>query len=190
MLNKSIYKNLIYKLLEHYNNKSSQSNEPYRFVVYRTSNDNLCLFEKLSINNQIGIYTNLSDFDAKIVLIILQSIYTKNYFYFEKSFIQDVLYDSDITNEDFGLDEMLTLLKNNYVNLNKWIEYLELIPLKVDFDEDDENDDNIKKLNDYIDEYGTDIDNLQIYNDLPEVSKYFKLNHQQNFYSLNELYNL
>ncbi len=69
MVNKSIYKNLIHKLLEHYNNKSSQSNEPYRFVVYRTPDDNLCLFEKLSINNQIGIFTNLSDVDAKNLFI-------------------------------------------------------------------------------------------------------------------------
>jgi hypothetical protein len=183
-MNKSIYKNLINKLLEQYNNKSSQSNELYRFIVYRTTDDNLCLFEKLSINNQIGIYTNLSDFDCRILLFILLTLFEKNYNFYKKSFIQDVLYDSDITNEDFGLDEMLTLLKNNYMDLNKWVEYLKLIPLKVDLN------DNINKLNDYINEYGTDIDNLQIYKDLPEVSKYFKLNHHQNFYTLNELYNL
>ena len=84
MVSKSIYNNLIKKILEYYNNKSSQSNEHYRFVVYRTPDDNLSLFEKLSINNQIGIYSNLSDFDAKIVLLILQSIYSKNYGIYEK----------------------------------------------------------------------------------------------------------
>ena len=182
------YKNLIKKLLEYYINKSSQSNNPNRFIVYRNSDDHLSLFEKLSINNQIGIITNLSDFDCSILLFILNSLYSKNYAFFEKSFMQDVLYDSDITNEDFGLDEMLNNLINNQINLDKWIEYLELIPSKIELD--DEDIENNYKIINYIDEYGTDIDNLQIYDELPYVSKYFKLKNQQKFYLVEELYNL
>lgn len=189
-MSKTIYKNLIKKLLEHYIEKASQSNELYRYVVLRTPDDNLSLFEKLSINNQIGIYTNLSDFDAKIMVSILESIYSKNYGIYQKSYIQDILYDSDITNEDFGLEEMLDDLKNNYVNLDKWIEYLELIPSKYEDDENEDNEENMKKMNDYIDKYGTDIDNLQIFENLPEISKYFKLKHQQKFYSLDEISNI
>lgn len=109
-----------------------------------------------------------------------------------KKFMQDLLYDSDITNEDFGLDEMLDGLKTNHINLDKWIEYLELIPSKVEFDVNVDNDNNnyIKKLNDYIDEYKTDILNVQIYKNLPETLKYYKLKNQQKFYSVYELYNL
>ena len=69
-----MYKNLINKLLEYYINKSSQLNQLYKYIVYRTSDDNLCLFEKLSINNQIGIITNLSDFDNRIILFILNIV--------------------------------------------------------------------------------------------------------------------
>jgi hypothetical protein len=179
-----MYKNLIKKLLEYYINKSLQSNALHRYIVYRNSDDNLCLFEKLSINNQIGIYTNLSDFDSKIILFILLSLYEKNYVFFEKSFIQDILYDSDITNDDFGLDNMLNDLKNNQINIKKWIDFLQLIPSKVEY-EDEPN-----KLEYYIDEFGTDIDQMKIYNDLPIVSKYYKLKHKQKFYLLEEIYNL
>lgn len=184
---KNIYKKLIKKLLEHYINKSSQSNNPYRFIVYKNSDNNLTLFEKLSINDQIGLYTNLSDFDSRIIILIFDSLYSKNYFYYKKNFIKDILYDSDINDEEFGLDDMLCNLENNIINIEKWIEYLELIPTKVDFDNE------LNKLNElenYFDEYGTDIEQLKIYLELPQVSKYYELKHNQKFYSLEELYNI
>lgn len=186
--NSTKYKKLIRKILEHYLNKSSQSNAPYRYIVLRNFDTDLSLFEKLSMNNQIGIITNLSDLDCRILLMILYSIYSKNYFYFEKSFIQDILYDEDIENEDFGLGDMLNSFENDQINLPKWIEYLELIPSKIEFD--DENEDNQDKIYNYIDEYGTEITQIQIYNDLPEISKKYNLKYKQKFYSLEELHNL
>lgn len=191
MVNQSVkYKNLIHKLLDHYIYKSSQSNNPFRYVVYRNSDSDLNLFEKLSSNNQIGIFTNLSGFDSRIILLLLDSLYSKNYYYFQKSFMQDLLYDSDIENEDFGLDNMLNSLENNYIdiNINKWIEYLELIPSNVEFD-DEELEEDPNKLINYVDDFGTEIDQIQIYDKLPEISKYFKLNHKQKFHTLEELYN-
>lgn len=190
------YKNLIKHLIQHYLNKSLKSNNPYRYVVYKNYDSDLCLFEKLSTNNQIGLYTNLSDFDSRILLFILLTLYEKNYHFYEKSFIQDVLYDFDITNEDFGLDEMLNNLENNNFNITKWIEFLELIPSKVEFDVDNEivhddiNNDFDNKLNNYNEKYGTKFDQMQIYNNLPQISKYYKLKHAQKFYSLEELMDL
>jgi hypothetical protein len=185
------YKNLIRNLIQHYLNKSFESIEPYRYVVYRTPDDNLCLFEKLSVNNQIGIYTNLSDFDSRILLFILLTLYEKNYLFYEKSYIQDVLYDADITDEDFGLDYMLDNLENNNFDITKWIEFLELVPSKVNFEFDEYDEKNIQdKINYYIEKYGTDIDLIQIYNDRPQISKYFSLKHKQKFYSLEEMMNL
>lgn len=195
-INTNKYKNLIKHLVQYYLNKSSQSNNPYRYIVYRNSDSDLCLFEKLSVNNQIGLYTNLSDFDSRILLYILLTLYEKNYYFYEKSYIQDVLYDSNITNEDFGLDEMLNNLENNNFNTIKWIEFLELIPSKIELDVDHENDHgNInnnyqKKLNNYIKKFGTDIDQMQIYNNLPRTRKYYELKHVQKFYLLDELMNL
>ena len=115
------------------------------------------------------------------------AIYSKNYAFLEKSFIQDVLYDADIENDDFGLDYMLNNLKTNHINLDKWIEYLELIPSKIEFNKDEDCE---YIFQNYIDEYGTDIREIKIYEDLPSVSKYFKLKHQQKIYSLQELQNL
>jgi hypothetical protein len=182
-MNKNTYKTLIKNLLQYYLIKSSQLNTPIRYVVYRISDDNLTLFEKLSINNQIGIITNLSDIDSNIILKLLESLYSKNYYIFEKDFIQDVLYDSDIENEDFGLNNLLNELEDKIINLDKWIEYLNFIPSKIDYTDE-------KELNEYIDDFGTDIYRQQIYNNLPNQSKFYKLNHKQKFYTLDELHNL
>jgi hypothetical protein len=184
-----IYKKLIRKILQHYLIKSSYSTNPFNYYVYKNSDSDLCMFEKLSINNQIGIYSNLSAFDSRILLFILHSLYEKKYYFFEKDFIQDILHDDDITNEEFGLDLMLENLKNNQIDVENWIRFLELIPFKVDFDDEDlEN--NSDKLNDYIEQYGTDIDQVKIYKDLPTMIKHYKLKHNQKFYLLQEMINL
>ncbi len=183
---KMSFKTLITDLLGYYIEKSSNSNEPYKYAVNRTSDDNLILFEKLSINNQIGIYTNLSAFDTKIVLLILEAVYSKNYGMFEKDFMQDILYDNDITNEEFGIDEMLNEFKNNKINVEKWVEYLNLLPLYYEDEEEDE-----EEIKSYIDEYGSNIYLLQIYEKLPYIECHFNLKkHEQKFYLLNEIIDL
>lgn len=91
----------------------------------------------------------------------------------------------------FGLDYMLDNPENNNFDTTKWIEFLELVPSKVDFEFDKYDEKNIQdKINDYIEEYGTDNDSMQIYNDLPQISKYYSLKHKQKFYSLQEIRNL
>ncbi len=175
-------------MLKHYLIKSTQLNKIVKYVIYKTVDNHLTLFEKLSMNNQIGIITNLSDFDSKIILILFQSLYSKNYSYFMKDFMQDVLYDNDIQNNDFGLDDLLNQLDNKIINLNKWIEYLNLIPTIVN--NEFENNNELNELNDYIDEYCTNICDQQIYKHKPTISKYYNLNHRQKFYTLNEIYNL
>ena len=190
-------KKLIKLLVKHYKQKELESNGIFKYFTYIISDDNLTLFEKLSINNQIGILTNLTDFDSKILLILLEMLYSKHYFYIDdKSFILGIFDDNSIDPNDFGINHMWEILStinttphlNNPIQINKWIEYLELIPYIIKVA--DEDGLTFDKVNNYIENHGTNILNLQVCDKLPYVNKYFNLKHTQKFYTIDDIFDL
>lgn len=178
------YKNLLEKIIDHYINQETLSNAVFRYVLHTTADDNLTKFEKLSINNQIGVYTNLCDIDSKIILMILQMLFSRNYFRInDRIFIEEILDDHDINPEQFDVLKMFSNLANgNYDDTSKWIEYFELSVSDIE----DEFNDNEQKLN-YVEEYGTFINELKIFNLKPDVFKHFNIRFEQKFYKLEEL---
>lgn len=144
-------------------------------MVYASQDSNLFLFGKLSINKQIGIHTKLNDIDESIIVKIFSMLFSKNYYTINNSIsIEETLDDMDVNPDNFGVKKMFEdIMNENKYDISKWIEFFETCVNDIgnDIDGDD--------LVDYIDEYGTFIDGIQIYNELPEVSKCFNLRRKQ-----------
>lgn len=155
-------KELIRNLLEHYANKEkTTTHEPRIFVQLDAS--------------RRGVLANLSDVDAMIVIHLYNALSSKNYYIFDKRSIEEVIYENAEDAEDAeDCDDYDKIVEKHFMALqqdikegkiNNWIKYLEMIPLKVD-DED------------YLECYGTQIDDLCAY----KVENFNK-----KFYSLNEI---
>jgi hypothetical protein len=80
------------------------------------------LFEKLSINCQIGVKTNLPKKYNKIIILLLFMLYSKNYYMIqEMSHVVLVIEESDLDYTTDGFEEIFTKLSNgdmNNINLN------------------------------------------------------------------------
>ena len=183
-------KKLTLNIVKYYLAKENDYNalNPYHkinYFTYTTPDDNLTLFEKLSINRQIGILTTLNDFDANIILRLLYMLYSKNYFYLnDYQFISDVMYDNDLDPVNFGIKLVYDNFTTGDNNCNaKWIEYLELLPYVNEQEDLDEDYD----IQDMIDEYGTNISGMMKHDKIPDVNKFFPSKHKQKFYSLKDL---
>ena len=98
-------KNFISQLLRYY----SKLEEKYEQEMYYTAfeyDSNTTLYETLSNNNMIGLISKLPLKHAKVVLAILKSILSQNFYQFDNEFY-------DIENLNFNVKKWILTLEEN-----------------------------------------------------------------------------
>lgn len=176
---KSIINQIIINILTYYKNKENDTIDgQYRYFAYRTSDDNLTGTEIKMINNQIILQSKLSDSDVYILLRIMLCIREKNYFLFDNpTFIQEVYDDNDL---NIDINDIRNMMLNSETYVDRWIEYLNLLVVQNNIED--------YLLDDYqknFDNFGTHVDNLQVYTEVPSVIGTKRT--IQNIYNINDI---
>jgi len=159
-------KNIIREILLYLNEMESKSTENYLYWTNVECDSNVTLFEGLSNENRLVLYSNLKPIYIRIILSLFQNIFDDNYNIFDRKDLALFDYLDNVDDELLHKNNIsLNIHENKDIDLlyshsdfHIWLKYLTII------NSDLEDDSDIHIKNEYV--------NMMWYHSIPIIEDY------------------